>query len=93
MSKGLPWTIVWVLFAFHFAERAIHYFVIYPYLKDRGVHPALRWYVRFYSADTAAYKKTRTSTREPLSWWYVVRTLRILGIAIVTGGLYLMWSR
>jgi hypothetical protein len=93
MSKSLVWTIVWVLFAFNFAERVIHYFVIYPYLKHRGIHPPLHWHTNFYSADMTAYKKARLSASEPLTWWYVVRGVRMLDLVTGIGVLYLICSR
>lgn len=93
MTRSLLLRCWWCFFVVWVAEVVIHYFVIYPYLKSRGIHPALRWYRHFISADEAAYKMARSSAGEPLTWWYVVRAMRILVYLLVIGWLYLLWSR
>ena len=93
MNKSLLWLMVGALSAFWVAELVIHYFVIYPYLKTKGIHPALRWYRHFISADLAAYRTARLSAGAPLTWWYAVRVMRILADVLFIGWLYLVWSR
>ena len=79
----------WVTIVFCFADRVVHYFAVYPYLKRRGIHPSLRHW-NFISADLAAYKSARSSAGEPLTWWYVFRAVRILGGVLAIGLLYLV---
>jgi hypothetical protein len=76
------WTFFFVVWG---TEMVIHYYVIYPYLKNHGVHPLLRWSRNFRTSDVAAYKTARSSAGEPLTWWYVFRTLRILGLLMGIG--------
>ena len=93
MSKELMTAYWWVLIVFCFADRFVHYFAIYPYLKSRGIHPSLRWYSNFISADVVAYKRARLSAGESLTWWYVFRAVRILVYVLVAGGICLVWPR
>ena len=93
MSKELFTAYWWVLIIFCFADRVVHYFAIYPYLKSRGIHPPLGWYSNFIGADVAAYKTARLCAGEPLTWWYVFRAIRILAWMLAIGGLYLICRR
>lgn len=83
----------WVFILSLVANIVIHYYVIYPYLKSRGIHPPLRWYRNFRSSDVAAYKMARSSAGEPLTWWYVVRTVEILIWLVAIGFWCLHWSK
>lgn len=82
-----------VVVAFGIAERAIHSYVIYPYLKFRGIQPAFRWYMMLTSATIAAYRRARSSAGEPVTWWYVIHGMRILAWVIVAAMLYSLWSK
>ena len=90
MSKELMTAYWWLLIVFCFADRVVHYFAIYPYLKSRGIHPSLRWYSNFITADLAAYKSARSLAGEPLTWWYVFRAIRILAWVLAAGAIYLV---
>jgi hypothetical protein len=97
MDKSLllrwGWVFFWVFLVLWAAEIVIHYYVIYPYLKNRGIHPALRLSRNFRTSDAAAYKRTRSSAGEPLTWWYIVRAMRILGLLLAIGCLCrLAWT-
>jgi hypothetical protein len=91
MSKDLLSTYWWVFFILGFAHIGVHYFVIYPYLKSRAIHPTLHWFSNFIWADTAAYKRARLSAGQSLTWWYVIHAIRVLGYLLLIGVLYLLW--
>jgi len=91
MSKDFLLTWWWMFFLFGFADRVVHYFAIYPYLKNRAIYPSLHWYSKLIWSDAAAYKRARRSAGQSLTWWYIIHAIRVLNCVLLTVGLYLLW--
>ena len=87
MNENLFRMAVWAFFLLLAARIGVYFSVVSPYLKSKGL-PAR---FPFMKADTYSYRSARLSAGEPLTWFYALRVMQILGLVLLWAVLYLQW--